>query len=74
MKNKGKKFKLSHVHPLVEPIDVIFIGTQEWGELIDLEPLVLFNLTSTVKNHPADSTLSRNTLEEYGYIFPHDAP
>ena len=48
-------------------MDVVFVGIQKGFDSVpDME---LYNLTRTLGHHPADSTLSKQTLESFGYRF-----
>lgn len=46
----------------------IYLGTQPGFN--DEPPIELFNLLAKVGDHPAGSTVSRKTLEHFGYKAP----
>lgn len=50
----------------------IYLGTQPGFK--DVPPIELFNLLAKVGNHPAGSTVSRKTLEHFGYEPPAFTP
>jgi hypothetical protein len=73
MANPGDRFTLTSILPRSEAITVVFKGIQETG-FEDLPDFALYDLLADLPGHPASSTVSRYTLEEFGYVFPNDAP
>ena len=73
MTNRGEKFVVHSCVPGVHTMTVVFAGLQETG-FDELPAFSLYNLIEDLPAHPKDSTLSRNTLERYGYVFPIYAP
>ena len=73
MAKPGDRFTLSSLVPNIVPILVVFRGIQETG-FEDVPGFPLYDITEDLPGHPAQSTLSRETLEEFGYSFPSDAP
>lgn len=69
----GDRFIARSLVPEVAPINVIFIGMQETG-FPEFPDFAMYNLTSNLPGHPVHSTVSRDTLEENGYILPTEAP
>jgi hypothetical protein len=73
MTKPGDRFKLKSIVLQTTPIIVVFRGIQETG-FNDIPSFPLYDLLEDLLGHPAMSTLSRETLEKYGFIFPNDAP
>jgi hypothetical protein len=72
MANKGDRFLITSVVPGVLNQEVVFRGIQLGFE--ELPATALYDLTKNIEGHTVGSTLARSTLEEYGYVFPPDAP
>jgi hypothetical protein len=75
MANKGDKFLAKSIVPNVQDQMVEFVGIQSVG--IDDEeypPFAMYNLTQDIAGHPAQSTVARDTLTDYGFVLPEDAP
>lgn len=66
------KYTLKSVIPGVKPMEVLFRFIQPG--IFDFPDSVMYDLLEPVGKYPAETTLSRNTLEELGYVFPNDAP
>jgi len=73
MAKPGDRFTLTSMWPQTEPITVLFRGIQETG-FAELPNFPLYDLLEDLPGHPTHSTVSRDTLEEFGFIFPNDAP
>ncbi len=73
MAKRGDRFKVTSLLPQTEPITVIFTGMQQTG-FDEIPPFPLYDLIDDLPGHPAGSTLSRETIEEFGFLFPNDAP
>lgn len=58
--------------PVVKVAPAQFLGVQPGcGVFADIE---LWNLTEPIGEHPAGSTLSRQTIERHGYTLPSAQP
>jgi hypothetical protein len=67
---KGTKLFLYSAFDKVPPQIIEFEGIQRVG-FDGIPDFGIYNITVSLKDHPAGSTLSRQTLEEgYGYVFP----
>lgn len=70
---KGTKLFLYSAFDRIPPQIVEFEGIQRVG-FDGIPDFGIYNITVSLKGHPAGSTLARQTLEEeYGYIFPNIA-
>jgi len=73
MVKQGTKFVVNSRVPGVHTMTVVFTGLQETG-FPDFPAFSLYDLIEDLPAHPKGSTVSRNTLEGHGYVFPADAP
>lgn len=73
MPNKGDKFLARSIVPGVENQIVIFEGIQEVG-FEGYPDFSLYTLTQRIEGHSQGSTVSRDTLEEHGFVLSQDAP
>jgi hypothetical protein len=73
MAKVGDRFIVCSLVPGVPNMAVIFIGMQE-TDCEDYPAFALYNLTEDIPGHSEHSTISRDTLEGNGYVFPNDAP
>ena len=70
--NKGDRFLAKSIIPNVKDQIVIYKGIQPGFD--ELPALALYDLTEELVGHPALSTVTRPTLEEYGFVLPDNAP
>ena len=74
MANKGDKFLAKSIVPGVPDVIVIFKGIQETEFEDEFPSFALYDLTEDIPEHPKNSTVSKTTLEESGYVLPQEAP
>jgi hypothetical protein len=72
MAKDGDVFVAVSLVPGVSNQKVIFRHVQPGFE--ELPSISMYDLTEDISGHPKDSTVSRNTLEESGYVLPQEAP
>jgi len=72
MTNKGDKFLVKSIVPGVLNQEIIFKGIQPGFD--EFPALALYDLTADIEGHPKGSTVTRPTLEEYGFVLPSEAP
>lgn len=70
---KGDKFLAKSIVPHVQDQMVEFVGIQDIG-FDDYPAFALYNLTQDIAGHPAHSTVARETLTDYGFVLPEEAP
>jgi hypothetical protein len=73
MANKGDKFLAKSIVPHVQDQIVEFVGIQEIG-IEDYPSFAIYNLTQDIAGHPKNSTVSKSTLIDYGFVLPEEAP
>lgn len=73
MANKGDRFVARSIVPGVPNVVVIFKGMQETG-FDDFPAFAIYDLIEDIPGHPKDSTVSKDTLEQSGYVLPNEAP
>jgi len=74
MPKRGDRFLAKSIVPNQQDQFVIFEGIQEVG-INDYPDFALYTLTKPIgSRHIAGSTLSRDTLEDCGYMLESEAP
>lgn len=73
MLKKGDKVLIKSTISEVLDQTVIFEGIQEVG-FEGYPDIPIYTITQRFDNHPEGSTVARVTLENYGYVFPKEAP
>lgn len=73
MPNKGDRFLAKSILPNLVDQEVIFEGIQEVG-LDDYPSFPIYTITQRIYTHPAGSTLSKDTIEAYGFVLESEAP
>ena len=73
MPNRGDRFLAKSILPNLVDQEVIFEGIQEVG-LNDYPDFPLYTLTQDIAGHVKGSTLSRDTLTDYGFVLESEAP
>jgi hypothetical protein len=69
----GDTFVAKSLVPGFPDLTVIFKGIQETG-FENFPDFAVYDLTEDIPGHPKDSTVSRDTIEENGYILDSKAP
>lgn len=73
MPNKGDRFLAKSIVPGIEDQIVEFVGIQDVG-FEEYPAFGLYNLTEDIVGHPKYSTVSKETLTDYGFVLPENAP